>query len=123
MPSMSSTSQRPEASPEEQNADACPVVEAIDTIGSKWRLVVLHNLADDEFRFNELKRETGASSRTLSRVLDDLQEAGLVARRVEDDPLATYYSLTERGEALCPLFSDIEDWAEEWLPATDAETA
>jgi len=123
MPSMSSTSQTAETSPEEKNADACPVVEAIDTIGSKWRLVVLHNLADDEFRFNELKRETGASSRTLSRVLDDLQEAGLVARRVEDDPLATYYSLTERGEALCPLFSDIEDWAEEWLPATDAETA
>jgi len=123
MPSMSSTSQTAETSPEERNADACPVVEAIDTIGSKWRLVVLHNLADDEFRFNELKRETGASSRTLSRVLDDLQEAGLVARRVEDDPLATYYSLTERGEALCPLFSDIEDWAEEWLPATDGETA
>ena len=123
MPSMSSTSQTAETSPEEQNADACPVVEAIDTIGSKWRLVVLPNMADDEFRFNELKRETGASSRTLSRVLDDLQEAGLVARRVEDDPLATYYSLTERGEALCPLFSDIEDWAEEWLPATDAETA
>lgn len=125
MPSTTSTHRKSEESPEEKNAEACPVVEAIEAIGSKWRLVVLHQLAEGEHRFNELKRETGASSRTLSRVLDDLQEAGLVERRVEDDPLATYYSLSATGEALCPVFEDIENWATEWLaPAmADGETA
>ena len=44
-----------------------------------------------------------------------LQEAGLVNRRVEDKPIATYYSLTEKGAALCPVFSELEGWAEEWL--------
>ena len=97
------------------DAGPCPVVEAVDQIGSEWRLVVLHDLADGEQRFNELKRSTDASSRTLSRVLDDLQDRDLVARRVEDRPLATYYSLTEKGEALCPVFAELEAWADEWV--------
>jgi len=100
---------------EERNAEACPVVEAVEQIGSEWRLIVLQDLTDGERRFNELKRSTGASSRTLSRVLDDLEETGLVDRRVEDRPIATYYSLTEKGEALCPVFSELETWAEKWI--------
>ena len=95
---------------------ACPVVESMEQIGSKWRLVVLHDLQDGEKRFNELKRSTEASSRTLSRVLDDLQESDLVHRRLEEDaPVATYYRLTEKGESLCPVFDQIERWAEDWL--------
>ncbi|EMA52600.1 MULTISPECIES: winged helix-turn-helix transcriptional regulator [Halococcus] len=96
--------------------EACAVVDSLDQIGSQWRLVVLHDLQDGEKRFNELKRSTDASSRTLSRVLDDLQTADLVHRRIEEDaPIATYYRLTEKGEALCPVFDEIEAWADEWL--------
>jgi DNA-binding HxlR family transcriptional regulator len=113
---MSSTDPETDRSPENDAANACPVVEAVDAIGSEWRLVVLHDLVEtDEKRFNELKRSTGASSRTLSRVLDDLGEAGLVDRRVEERPIATYYSLTERGRALCPVFDELGEWADEWL--------
>jgi len=104
-----------ETSVEEQNAEACPVVEAIEEIGSQWRLVVLHDLQDGEKRFNELKRSTSASSRTLSRVLDDLEESGLVQRRVEERPIASYYSLTEKGTALCPVLETLEEWADEWV--------
>jgi DNA-binding HxlR family transcriptional regulator len=103
---------------------ACPVVESIDQIGSKWRLVVLHELQDGERRFNELKRATDASSRTLSRVLDDLRETGFVERRMEADaPVATYYSLTEKGRSLCPVFDAVEEWAEEWLVEGEAVPA
>ncbi|MDY6765160.1 MAG: helix-turn-helix domain-containing protein [Halobacteria archaeon] len=100
--------------------DFCPVAASLDQIGSQWRLAVLYELRDGELRFNELKRATGASARTLSRVLDDLQDQGFVDRRLEEDaPVATYYSLTEKGEALCPVFDVIKDWADEWL---DRET-
>jgi DNA-binding HxlR family transcriptional regulator len=109
----------------ETSEEACAVIDAIDRIGSKWRLVVLHDLTDGEKRFNELKRSTGASSRTLSRVLDDLGESGFVDRRLEEEaPVATYYSLTEKGRALCPVFDAITEWAEEWQgenPATRDE--
>jgi DNA-binding HxlR family transcriptional regulator len=113
---MSSSSEETETTIEERNSEACPVVEAVELIGSQWRLVVLYDLSEDgERRFNELKRSTGASSRTLSRVLDDLEEAGLVDRRVEERPIASYYSLTEKGEALCPVFSELDGWADDWL--------
>lgn len=106
---------------EESDAGACPIVDSIEQIGSKWRLVVLHELQDGERRFNELKRATDANSRTLSRVLDDLQELGFVSRRLEEDaPVATYYSLTEKGESLSKVFSEIESWAFEWLAECDA---
>ena len=112
---MSSIGEQTDARGQSSEDGLCPVVEAVDQIGSEWRLVVLHDLADGEQRFNELKRSTDASSRTLSRVLDDLQERDLVHRRVEDQPLATYYSLTEKGDALCPVFAELESWANEWL--------
>jgi DNA-binding HxlR family transcriptional regulator len=99
----------------------CPVVDSIEQIGSRWRLVVLHELLNGEARFNELKRETDANARTLSRVLDDLQETGFVDRRLEEDsPVATYYSLTAKGESLAPVFEEIDDWAHEWLAECEA---
>jgi DNA-binding HxlR family transcriptional regulator len=124
--------------PEEKNPEACPAVEAIEQIGSKWRLVVLYDLyggpasessgtspdvqlSGGEKRFNELERSTGASSRTLSRVLDDLEETGLVNRRVEDKPIATYYSLTDKSRELCPVFDELESWADEWVEAASTD--
>jgi len=112
---MSQQAATPEETIEEKNEGACPVVEAVEEIGSQWRLVILHDLQEGEKRFNELKRSTGASSRTLSRVLDDLGDVELVDRRVEEQPIATYYSLTEKGKALCPVMDTLEDWADEWV--------
>jgi DNA-binding HxlR family transcriptional regulator len=101
---------------QQQVESACPVVESMEQIGSKWRLLVLHDLQDGEKRFNEIKRSTNANSRTLSRVLDDLGETGFVERRLEEDaPVATYYSLTPKGRSLCPVFDEIEAWADSWL--------
>lgn len=101
---------------ESQAGEVCPVVDAVEKIGSQWRLVVLHDLTEGEKRFNELKRSTDANARTLSRVLDDLQESGFVERRLEEDaPVATYYSLTTKGKSLVPVFDEIESWATEWM--------
>jgi DNA-binding HxlR family transcriptional regulator len=103
-------------SSERYSEDACVVIDSLEQIGSQWRLIVLHDLQEGEKRFNELKRSTDASSRTLSRVLDDLGDMGFVDRRLEEEsPVATYYSLTEKGRSLEPVFDAIDEWAEEWL--------
>jgi DNA-binding HxlR family transcriptional regulator len=102
----------------EEESKSCDLVsEAFDQLGSNWRLRVLHALHENgELRFNELKRETDASSRTLSRVLEDLQEFGLVTRRLEEaTPVATYYSETQKAKDLCPVFSAVDEWADEWV--------
>lgn len=101
---------------ERLNADVCTVVESIEEIGSKWKLIVLNDLRDGEKRFNELKRSTGASSYTLSRVLDDLEADDFVENRKEfESPVASYYALTEKGNALCPVFDAVEEWGERWV--------
>lgn len=105
-------------SEDQYSEEACFVIDSLEQIGSQWRLIVLHDLQEGEKRFNELKRSTDASSRTLSRVLDDLQEMDFVIRRLEADaPVATYYSLTEKGVSLCPVFDEVERWAQEWIDA------
>ena len=110
------TDVEPETDASSPPESACPVVDSLEQIGSRWRLVVLHELLNGESRFNELKRETDANARTLSRVLDDLQETGFVHRRLEEEsPVATYYSLTDKGESLAPVFEEIDEWAHEWL--------
>ena len=101
--------------------EQCPTLKTLEQIGSKWRLIVFWGLQDGELRFNELKRKTGASSQTLSRVLDNLQELGFVERRVEaDGPVAVYYALTQKGAELESLFEDVEQWAERWIEAEES---
>lgn len=98
--------------------EACPVSKAFEQIGSKWRLVVMHSIhMQGEQRFSELQETTTAESATLSRVLDELEERGFVNRRLEDQPIATYYSLTEKGQSLANVFDEIESWADEWTTA------
>ena len=100
---------------------ACPTAESLEVIGTQWRLNVLHDLVDEgEMRFNELKESTGASSRTLSQSLDALTAAGLVEKRMEEAaPVATYYSLTEKGTALEPVFDELDAWAREYVDPTE----
>lgn len=101
--------------------DPAPVIDLFGQLGSEWRLTVLYDLQDGEKRFSELERSTGARPRTLSRVLSDLEELGFVTRRTEEaSPLATYYSLTEKGASLCPVFAAMENWVAEREAATDS---
>lgn len=104
-----------------KNATACPVVQAMERVGTQWRLHILYALAGSELRFNELKRATGARSKTLSEGLEALTDEGLVIRRTEPaDPIAVYYRLSERGETLVDRLDDIGQWAVDWLDGVEA---
>lgn len=103
-----------------KNATACPVVQAIDTVGTKWRLQILYALRESELRFNELKRATGGRSKTLSDALEVLTEEGLITRRTEEAaPIAVYYQLSESGERLLDKLDEVSQWAIEWLEEVD----
>jgi DNA-binding HxlR family transcriptional regulator len=104
------------------NPGACPIVNSVHAVGEQYRLLVVYNLLDGERRFNDLKRAIGASSRTLSQALDTLQEEGIVSRRSEPgDPVAVYYGLTEKGQALEAVFEELAAWDERFGDA-EAET-
>jgi DNA-binding HxlR family transcriptional regulator len=109
-----------------KNSAACPVVQTLETVGTQWRLQVLYALRDSELRFNELKRATGGRSKTLSDALEVLTDAGLITRRTEEAaPIAVYYGLSEKGQALVDRLDNVSQWAVEWMDDVDdpAETS
>ena len=98
-----------------QNASACPVIQAINQVGTPWRMNIIYALRDGEKRFNELKRATDARSKTLSDALDELVENDVVSRRMEEDaPVAVYYGLTEKGTDLTDVLNELDEWARDW---------
>lgn len=50
---------------EERNPEACLVGVAIEEMGSQWPSIVFSVQQEEEKRFNDLKRSTGASSRAV----------------------------------------------------------
>ncbi|SDY23018.1 winged helix-turn-helix transcriptional regulator [Halobellus clavatus] len=103
-----------------KNVEACPVVQAVETVGTPWRLQILYALRESELRFNELKRATGGRSKTVSDALDVLTDESLIARRTEEAaPIAVYYQLTEKGKTLLSRLDEVSQWAVEWMDDVD----
>jgi len=80
----------------------CPVEVAINIISGKWKAMILSHLMKDTYRFNELKRALpNISQRMLTSQLRDLEEDGLVNRKVYAEiPPKVEYSLTKQGRTV-----------------------
>lgn len=82
-------------------------------IGGKWKTVILYHLMNGKLRYNELRKTMPTvTERTLSIQLQQLQEDGVIERKVysEKPPLKVEYTLTEFGKTLIPLLQSIADW-------------
>lgn len=93
--------------------EKCPLRYALDKIGGKWKIPVLWELnANGTMRFGQIRREVhGVTSAMLSSTLWELIGDGLVSRAQYDEmPLRVEYSLTEAGESLFPVLSQIAEW-------------
>jgi len=90
----------------------CGVERAVELIGSKWVLLILHNLCTTTRGFNELLRLVdGISPRILSLRLKDLVEHGLVSKEVlPTNPPQVHYSLTSKGESLKSIIESLAEW-------------
>ena len=86
----------------------CPIIYALSIIGQKWKLPILWYLHEKEnTRYNELKRRIpGITNIMLTKSLRELEEAGLVSRKVyETIPPKVEYALTESGQELLPTLN------------------
>ena len=87
-----------------------------DIVGRKWHpILVYYLLTDGPLGFSALKnRVEGISSKMLSESLSDLEDADLVTRDLlNDHPVRVEYTLTDRGEALEPLITEMVRWGSE----------
>ena len=102
-------------------AEMCPHYEAaMDLLARRWTGLILTSLMDRSFRFSEISGAVdGISDRMLSQRLAELEEVGLVERKVDASkrPVLVEYSATQMTRELAPVFSALQDWAEKWMPA------
>jgi DNA-binding HxlR family transcriptional regulator len=92
---------------------------AIELIGKRWTGAIVCALTERPMRYGELgKAIPGLSDRLLSQRLRELEEEGLVERQVEAaTPVRVTYSLTEAGQQLDPVLSELKAWARRWKKA------
>ncbi len=95
----------------------CPVEATLDLIGGKWKAVVLYHLNGRVLRFNELARRlTGISQRMLTKQLRELEESGLIERKVYlEVPPKVEYRLSPKGKTMRPVIRALEVWGEKHL--------
>ena|SRR5579859_7795334 len=90
----------------------CSVAKTIKIIGSKWTILLLHQLLEGNKRFGELQRALpGISPKTLSQRLKELEKEKLITKKIfAEVPLHVEYYLTKKGESVQEIVKLMEEW-------------
>ncbi|MDR3374875.1 MAG: helix-turn-helix domain-containing protein [Ancalomicrobiaceae bacterium] len=98
-------------------APGCSVEATLNLIDGKWKGVILYHLLDGTIRFNELQRRLKSiTQRMLVKQLRELEEVGLVARKIYAEvPPKVEYSLTDEGRSLEPILKMLASWGNDWI--------
>ncbi|MFB6074167.1 MAG: winged helix-turn-helix transcriptional regulator [Haloarculaceae archaeon] len=84
-------------------------------LGRSHAMAVLFCLSEADqtwWRFTELETALEVSTNTLSKRLDELEEAGLVRRESYDEiPPHVEYAATQKARDLRPVFDELHEWA------------
>ena len=104
---------------------ACPVATTVQLIGSKWKLLILRNLLQRPWRFNELRRDLeGISQKVLTDSLRAMEEDGIITRTVYPEvPPRVEYALSPLGESMRPILDAMEQWGTEYKRSCPPEKA
>lgn len=95
----------------------CTVYKTTQYLTKKWALLVLFELYKGDGytrRFSELKGALdGITAKVLSQRLRELEEEGLVEKRVDAEsfPVKSEYFLTEAGIGLMDVIRHLKQWA------------
>jgi DNA-binding HxlR family transcriptional regulator len=95
---------------------ACPVATTVALIGSKWKLLILRNLLERPWRFNELKRSLeGVSQKVLTDSLRSMEEDGIITRTVYPEvPPRVEYALSDLGESMRPILESMKQFGQDY---------
>ena len=90
----------------------CPVATAVSIIGGKWKLLIIRNLKERPWRFNEPQRDIeGISQKVLTDSLRQMIDDGLVYRHdYQEIPPKVEYGLTELGKEMLPIIDALADF-------------
>ena len=92
----------------------CPVATTVQLIGNKWKLLIIRNLLQRPWRFNELQRSLeGISQKVLTDSLRSMEQDGIITRTVYAEvPPRVEYALSELGKSMRPILDSMQAWGE-----------
>lgn len=92
----------------------CPIENTLNVLDGKWKITILYYLLfEGTLRFGELKKRiNGITQRMLTAQLRELEQKGIVERKVYPVvPPKVEYSLTELGHSLKPVLNEMHVWS------------
>ncbi len=90
---------------------ACPVATVWELIGNKWKVFIIRDLLSGTKRFSALKKATGASQKSLAANLREMEDDGIVERKVFGEvPPRVEYTLTDIGYSLGAVIEPMAQW-------------
>lgn len=95
---------------------ACPVATTVQLIGSKWKLLIMRNLLQRSWRFNELQKSLeGISQKVLTDSLRSMEADGIITRTVYPEvPPRVEYALSDLGESMRPIMNAMAAWGKDY---------
>ncbi len=101
----------------------CGLAHALELVGERWALVLVSDLIRGPKRFTDLQRgQPRIPSNVLSARLKELEDAGVVRRRVLPRPATGVgYELTEYGRELEEIVLRLGLWGAKTMPEPGPE--
>jgi len=96
----------------------CEIEVTLEVISGKWKALILWHLGQEAvIRFNEFRRRIpGISQKMLTQQLRNLEEAGLVSRKIyQQVPPMVEYSLTDMGKELIPILDAMDGFGKKFV--------
>src|SRR5579862_7272445 len=97
----------------------CGFARALEVVGERWAFLIVRNLLVEPKRFTDLEQGLpGVPSNILAARLKNLEEAGIIRRRILPRPeRAIVYELTEYGLELESVVYELGRWGAKALDA------
>jgi DNA-binding HxlR family transcriptional regulator len=89
----------------------CPIARSLERVGEWWSMLIMRDALHGYTRFDQFQKSLGIAPNMLTRRLDGLVEAGLLARRgYSEHPPRDEYVPTARGLDFRPVLVALLAW-------------
>lgn len=95
------------------DANICVMTKILETVGGKWKPIILYLIQHDVNRFGAMKRSMPEiSKKVLTNQLRELEADGLISRHVHvaRAPQVIEYHLTSSGVEIRQLIDHMVQW-------------
>jgi DNA-binding HxlR family transcriptional regulator len=98
----------------------CSIAGALEVIGDRWSILILRDLSFGLSKYEDLRKSTEVTNATLSDRLKNLEENGLITRRLyQTSPDRYEYVLTRKGRDTRLLTQTLAQIGDSWAVTGD----